>query len=272
MEHDGPPPFAEGFQRRATFDRAMGLASEIFSKHRALVVGVFGLYAGVALIGLMLIGVVSLLTGAAQVQVEQMNMSLQELADADFAARVMGQSRAVIWATVIGSLVRYSFWGATLRPIRQVLASGRGMGVVAGIGQVGATLGRSVGATLVLMTTVGFGLVLCVLPGLVAYVVLIPYLYVVCARGEGLIEGLSTALTWSRRHAGLVLLVLGVQVTFLLASGCINGALGAPILRAMGAPGVLVTSVVQWFAMVITALPMWLFTVGAMRAIEAAEG
>lgn len=264
-----PPPTESSAS--ATVEDAIAATKEFASEHMTLAFGLFGLYAALTLIGTMLGVVVSFTTGVAELQLQQINMSPAEAGDPAVAMEMMRKSLPLMAISVVYGVIANGFYAAMFGPARQAMVEGRAPSIGVAVGQVGRTFGNGALAVIVLGLIVGLGMIMCLLPGVIAYFFLIPYFYLVCGKGTGVIDGVGESFEWAKENVGIVVTVFAVQVVLLIGSGCIQSAATRPILEAMGKTGLFVTSGISWVGMTIMALPVWLLVVGAMSAIERAE-
>jgi hypothetical protein len=275
-ESSGQPPRAEPepkkqSKQKATVEDAFSAAREFATDHMTVAFGTFGLYAALTLIGSMLGVVVSFTTGIAEMQLQQMNMSPAQMNDPSVAMDMMVKTLPALGVSVVYGIVANGFYAAMFRPARRAMMGDSSPGLGVAVGQIGSSFGKGVLAVILLGLIVGFGAVFCLLPGVVAYFFLIPYFYIVCGKGESVIDGLGESYEWAKENVGVVITVFIVQVVLIFGASCIQGATSRPILEAMGKNGIIVTSGVSWVAMTLLTLPVWLLVVGAMSSIERAR-
>ena len=266
-----PAPQPSQSSASATVEDAIAATREFASEHMTLAFGLFGLYAALTLIGTMLGVVVSFTTGVAELQLQQLNMSPAEAGDPAVAMEMMRKSLPMMAISMVYGVVANGFYAAMFGPARQAMVEGSSPGLGVAVGQVGRQFGKGALAVIVLGLIVGLGMVMCFLPGVIAYFFLIPYFYLVCGKGSGVVDAVGESFEWAKNNVGVVVTVFAVQVVLLIGSGCIQSAATQPILEAMGKTGLFVTSGISWIGMTIMALPVWLLVVGAMSAIERAE-
>jgi hypothetical protein len=255
----------------ATVEDAFEMTKRFLSEHTSLAIQIFGLYAALLLIGSMLGVVVSMVTGMAELQIQQIGMSPEQAGDPQVAFDMMKKA----WPSMVISLgygiVANGFYAATFKPARQALfgESTPSFGLAAG--QLGQAVGKGMLAVIVFGLIIGFGMLFCLLPGVIAYFFLVPYFYLVCGKGEGIIDGVSKSFGWAKDNVGVVATIFVVQIVMFVSIGCLQSAATRPILEAMGQTGLFVTSGISWFAMTLASFPVWLLVVGSMGAIERAE-
>lgn len=275
-ESSGQPPQPQAptptkTNASATVEDAIAATREFATEHMSLAFGIFGLYAALTLIGTMLGIVVSFATGVADLQIQQMNMSPAEAGDPAVALEMFRKMLPMMGISMVYGIVANGFYAATFRPAREAMLGESSPGFGVAVGQVGRAFGKGVAAVIVLGIIVGLGFMMCILPSIIAYFFLIPYFYLVCGKGEGVVDGVGTSFEWAKNNVGIVISIFAVQFVFLLGSGCIQSGVSRPILESMGKTGLFVTSGISWVAMTVAMLPVWLFVVGSMSAIERAS-
>ncbi|MGM0556400.1 MAG: hypothetical protein ACQEVA_08495 [Myxococcota bacterium] len=258
-------------RRSATVEDAFGATKRFFLENQSLTIQVFGLYAALLLIGSMLGVVVSMVTGMAELQIQQMNMSPEQAGDPQVAMEMLTKSWPSLVVSLGYGLVANGFYAATFKPARAALFSDSTPSFAVAAGQLGQAVGKGMLSVIVFGLIVGFGLLFCILPGVIALFFLVPYFYLVCGKGENVIDGVSTSFGWAKDNVGIVATVFIAQIVMFFSAGCVQSVASQPILEAMGQTGLFVTSGISWFVMTVTSFPVWLLMVGSMGAIESAE-
>ena len=91
---------------------------------------------------------------------------------------------------------------------------------------VGQRLGSALGITVVMGVIVSVGLVLCVVPGLVALFFLAFAPYLVVAKGLGVVESLGESARWAQRQWAVLLTALVVAIVASGVLACVVGVIG----------------------------------------------
>lgn len=161
---------------------------------------------------------------------------------------------------------------AGFRPMRVIETEGRGpVDFSQARAEMFSNFGSVMGSVFIYGLAIGFGMMCCLLPGLIAAVVLLAAPYMVAVLGSSVFGSLSSAIEWFKRHWLLLCTASAVSLLLALFISTVS-FLTVPVMSgAFGDAGIFIANGCVWLLGSIVGYFSWLFTGSVLVTIDLAE-
>lgn len=255
----------------ASVDTAIEISKDLWNNHASTLLTAWGTLSAFWLVSTLVMSFGMLMLG---LDPASQNEIIERLSTGDaHPLAIFDMFGPGYWALVGLSMVTFyiqmGLGIASFGPVRVAWREKRTLSTAEVLGQMGNGIAR--GSLFMLLFSIAFaiGIVLCCIPGLVVGYFTLPAFYLV-GRGDGIFDSFSTSFKWAKRHATLLVLLIGISIGIGLVMMCLM-TVGSSITLMMGNVGYILSQVISWFLGTFFGFVIWLFYSGTMLAIDGAE-